>query len=58
MRLISQVGRFGDILTMYQNLSLFTLPATLPLEPHGEAIKLDSKVLEEYTGRYILKGNV
>ena len=35
----------------------YILPASLLPAPHGEAIKLDSKVLEEYTGRYVSKGD-
>lgn len=33
----------------------YILPATLPPAPYEKAIKLDSKVLEEYTGRYVSK---
>jgi hypothetical protein len=35
----------------------YILPAALPLEPRKEPINLDSKVLEEYTGKYVSKGD-
>jgi CubicO group peptidase (beta-lactamase class C family) len=49
-----------DNVLVFQPFGIVTkyiLPATLPPAPHGEAIKLDSKVLEEYTGRYVSKGD-
>ena len=49
-----------DNVLVFQPLGIVTkyiLPAMLQRTLHGEAIKLDSKVLEEYTGRYVLKGS-
>jgi CubicO group peptidase (beta-lactamase class C family) len=49
-----------DNVLVFQPLGMVTkyiLPAMLQPTLHGEAIKLDSKVLEEYTGRYVLKGS-
>jgi len=49
-----------DNILVFQPFGIVTkyiLPAALPPAPNGEAIKLDSEVLEEYTGRYVSKGD-
>lgn len=49
-----------DNILVFQPFGMVTnyiLPATLPPALHGEAIKLDSKVLVEYTGKYVSRGD-
>ena len=49
-----------DNVLYYQPFGIVTkyiLPATIPSASHGEAIKLDSKVLKEYTGKYVSKAD-
>jgi CubicO group peptidase (beta-lactamase class C family) len=49
-----------DNVLYYQPFGIVTkyiLPATIPSASHGEAIKLDPKVLKEYTGKYVSKAD-